>query len=592
MILVFGGTTEGRKAVEELEDAGNTFYYSTRFGDQDIPLVHGIALSGAMTGEQMTAFCRSHAIRLVVDAAHPFAAHLHRTIAKVTVELNLPAIRFERIFPKHYDARIEWCEYYDEFIKSVAATDVRKILVTTGVQSIEKLRTIKNVELFYRILRKPSSIDLAHRMGVDDSHLCYYGEETDRQLFDRLRPDLILVKDSGESGGFSGKVQAALDCGVRVVAVKRPPTPASFVVVNGPHGLRRMVERLLPDFYPLRSGLTTGTYATACSVGAATRLLTGEMPTQVNVALPNGETIGVDVAYGDNYCYAMKDAGDDPDVTDGLEIRATVERNSGKGIVIKGGIGVGRITLPGFDSGVGEAAINRVPREMIAGNITEQLHPDGGLTVVISVPDGERVAQRTFNPRLGIVDGISIVGVSGIVKPFSEESFVASIRKCVEVAKASGSTRIVINSGAKSERFVRTLYPYLPPQAFVEYGNHIGDTLRMAAGQGFEHITLGIMLGKAVKLAAGNLNTHSKKTLMDKSFIKQMLRESGCDDATIAQTDTMTLARELWQIVPDAKIKAFVNVVIAHCLTHCQPIVGDANLEILLIDENGTVHGC
>lgn len=589
MILVFGGTTEGRKAVEELEDAGNTFYYSTKFGDQDVSLVHGVALSGAMTGEQITAFCLSHSIHLVVDAAHPFAAHLHQTIAKVTAELGIPTIRYERIYPQHYDPRIEWCEDYDNFIKRITLSNIRKILVTTGVQSIEKLRTINNTELFFRILNKQSSIDLAHRLGVDDNHLCYYGEETDEQLFARLCPDLILVKDSGESGGFSGKVQTAFDCGIRVVALKRPAIPSSFAVVNGPHGLRRMVERLLPDFYPLRSGLTTGTYATACSVGAATRLLTSMMPKEVSVTLPNGETIGVDVAYADDYCYAMKDAGDDPDVTDGLEIRGKVERNSGEGIAIKGGVGVGRITLPGFDSDVGEAAINRVPRQMIENNIKQQLHPNGGLSVTISVPDGERVAARTFNPRLGIVGGISIVGVSGIVKPYSEESFVASIRKCVEVAKASGSARLVINSGAKSERFVRALYPDLPPQAFVEYGNHIGDTLTIAAEQGFEQVTLGIMLGKAVKLAAGNLNTHSKKTLMDKSFIKQMLRESGCDSATIAKTNTMTLARELWQIVPETKKNAFCNVVITHCLTHCKPIVRDVNLEILLIDEEGTV---
>lgn len=150
-------------------------------------------------------------------------------------------------------------------------------------------------------------------------------------------------------------------------------------------------------------------------------------------------------------------------------------------------------------------------------------------SVTISVPQGAEIARRTFNPRLGIEGGISIIGVSGIVKPFSEEAFIDSIRKCMTVAKASGTDRVVINSGGKSERFVKSLYPNLPQQAFVEYGNYIGETLKMANELGFKNVTLGVMLGKAVKLAAGHLDTHSRKTTMDKAFIQLMLEESGCD---------------------------------------------------------------
>ena len=213
---------------------------------------------------------------------------------------------------------------------------------------------------------------------------------------------------------------------------------------------------------------------------------------QVPVVLPDGETIYVPVSYGDGYASVFKEAGDDPDVTNGLEIRASVKPSDT--FEILGGEGVGRFTLPGFDYPPGEPAINKAPREMIRKNL-EQLsiihscvpsgskRPSGSsgpLSITISVPEGKEIAKRTFNPRLGIEGGISIIGVSGIVKPFSEEAFIESIRKCMTVAQASGSERVVINSGGKSERYVKALYPTLPQQAFVEYGNYIGETLKIA----------------------------------------------------------------------------------------------------------------
>jgi cobalt-precorrin-5B (C1)-methyltransferase len=187
---------------------------------------------------------------------------------------------------------------------------------------------------------------------------------------------------------------------------------------------------------------------------------------------------------------------------------------------------------------------------------------------------------------LGIEGGISIIGVSGIVKPFSEEAFIDSIRKCMEVAKASGSERVVINSGGKSERFVKTRYPDLPQQAFVEYGNYIGDTLKIANELDIKNITLGVMLGKAVKLAAGNLDTHSRKTTMDKAFIQQMLQESG---VSIDISD-MTLARELWDLLSNGQKVDFARVVVGHCLEHCQPLVEKESLTILLIDDEGNIY--
>ena len=569
MILVFGGTTEGRRAAEVLEEAGSPYYYSTKTGEQELALHHGVRTDGAMDGEAMRQFIRKHAIRLIVDAAHPFAATLHQTIGEVASDMRIPVIRYERIYPPR-DPDITWIDDYSQ-----VPTDICSLLATTGVQSISKLKWLEaeGIKVIYRILNRESSIRLAHEQGASDEQLCFFEDETLPEA------DAILLKESGLSGGFVEKVKAAKARDMRIIVLKRPQL--SFVnTVNGPYGLRRAVEKLLPEFYPLHSGLTTGTCATAAAIAATKRLLYGETLAEVAVLLPNGETITVPVGYGDGYAYCVKEAGDDPDVTNGIEVRACVSPLSSAAIEIEGGDGVGRFTLPGFDYPVGEAAINKGPREMMRQNIKEHVR------ITISVPNGEEIAKRTFNPRLGIEGGISIIGVSGIVKPFSEEAFIDSIRKCMEVAKASGSERVVINSGGKSERFVKTMYPALPQQAFVEYGNYIGDTLKIANELDIKNITLGVMLGKAVKLAAGNLDTHSRKTTMDKAFIQTMLDEAGCQ----ADLEKITLARELWQAIPQDKIEDFCHVVLQHCLHHCSPLVPRASLTLLLIDDDGTIH--
>ena len=600
MILVFGGTTEGRRAAEVLEEAGNSYYYSTKTGEQELALHHGVRTDGAMDGEAMRQFIREHAIRLVVDAAHPFAATLHQTISEVAADMRIPVIRYDRIYPPR-DPDITWIDDYRQ-----VPTDIHSLLATTGVQSISKLKWLEaeGVKVIYRILNRESSIRLAHEQGATDEQLCFYhtGDDPigdsphviryashtgDSPQSSPQGADAILLKESGLSGGFVEKVAEAREKGMRIIALKRPEL--SFAnTVNGPYGLRRAVEKLLPEFFPLHSGLTTGTCATAAAIAATRRLLYGETPEEVAVLLPNGETIPVAVGYGDGYTYCIKEAGDDPDVTNGIEVRAKVEKATQ--FEICGGNGVGRFALPGFDYPVGEAAINKGPRQMIEQNLQSILSPLTSdlspLKVTISVPNGEEIAKRTFNPRLGIEGGISIIGVSGIVKPFSEEAFIDSIRKCMEVAKASGSERVVINSGGKSERFVKTMYPDLPQQAFVEYGNYIGDTLKIANELGIKNITLGVMLGKAVKLAAGNLDTHSRKTTMDKAFVQQMLQEAGIS----IDISDMTLARELWERMPESKRTEFACTVIRHCYEHCAPLLPNGELTILLIDDNGKIY--
>ena len=613
MILVFGGTTEGRKAVEVLEEAGSPFFYSTKTGEQDLTLQHGTRIDGAMDAEAMKAFIWQHGIRLIVDAAHPFASTLHQTIAAVSEECHIPFIRYERIYPPR-DPDITWIDDYSQ-----VPDDIHSLLATTGVQSISRLKYLeaRGVQVYYRILPRESSVALAKEQGAKSEQLCYY---EDSSVID-MDAEAILLKESGETGGFSEKVAAARTKGMRIIALKRPDLTHGelFPCVNGPYGLRRAVEHLLPEFYPLHSGLTTGTCATAAAVAATIRLTKGDTPKEVPVILPNGETIQVPVTYGDDYASCFKEAGDDPDITNGIEVRARVIESRGCGgtgvrgcektpasnksrtsvppcpralesVAIYGGEGVGTITLPGFDYPPGSPAINKAPREMIRHNL-EKLCTSVSLclkniSVTISVPNGAEIAKKTFNPRLGIEGGISIIGVSGIVKPFSEEAFIDSIRKCMTIAQASGTDRVVINSGGKSERFVKALYPDLPRQAFVEYGNYIGETLKIAHELQIKNVTLGVMLGKAVKLAAGHLDTHSRKTTMDLGFIRQMLQESGIS----IDISDITLARELWERIPSAQLDDFAHTVIRHCADYCNLLLPDGSLTILLIDDNGTIY--
>ena len=581
MILVFGGTTEGRMAAKVLDESGAAFWYSTRGELQDVQLAHGIRLSGGMEVPEMEVFCHEHDIRLLVDAAHPFAQALHRNVVELASRIGIPVIRYDRIYPPH-DSDLVWCRDYTDAIDQLEKHGIGSLLALTGVNTITRLKPYwQGHECWFRILHRDESVDGALRAGFPADHLVYYGTDDTPSLLARLRPQAVITKESGTSGGFAEKIEAARQAGVRVFVVERPAYPVADDVtvkyVNGPHGLRRMVEKLLPEFYPLHSGLTTGTCATAAAIAATRRLLTGEMPDQVPVVLPDGETIHVAVQYGEDYAAVIKQAGDDPDVTDGIEIRANVEKSDT--LEIHGGEGVGRFTVPGFDFPPGEPAINKAPRQMMRDNISENV------SITISVPQGAAIARRTFNPRLGIEGGISIIGVSGIVKPFSEEAFIGSIRKCVQVAAASGSDRLVINSGGKSERFVKALYPDLPGQAFVEYGNYIGETLTIAHEQGFNNVTLGVMLGKAVKLAAGNLDTHSRHTTMDKAFISQMLREANID----LDLSDLTLARELWDRIPQEKLQDFAAVVINHCARYCAPLLPNGHLTLLLITDTGII---
>lgn len=619
MILILGGTTEGRLAVNTLDESGSPFYYSTRGDEQEVSLHHGIRLQGGMDAEAMEQFCRQKGIRILVDAAHPFAEELHRNVATVGQRLQVPVIRLERIYPPRTACPVIWCAGYDEAVKKIQQSHPASLLLLTGVQSIARLAALwkdENIRCHCRILDRDSSRLLADRQGFPRERLCYYHEgEDERIVMEQLHPKAIVLKESGLSGGFKEKVEVATSLGIQVFAIQRPLLPPSFITVTGRHGLRRQVEQLLPEFYPQHTGLTTGTCATAATVAAVWKALDDNTPDTFPVLLPDGEILTIPARPTERIlsadgktvvasAFTVKDAGDDPDITNGMTIEARVTLHLSSAatsttplsIHIDGGCGVGRVTLPGLGIEVGQAAINATPRRMIENSIRHLLQSlpmrsnPVSIDVLISVPGGEEIARRTFNPRLGIEGGISIIGTSGIVKPFSTDAFIRSIAKSMEVARATGSPRVVINSGAKSERFVRAYYPELPPQAFVHYGNFIGETLKLADSLKVPRITLGVMIGKAVKLAEGHLDTHSRQVTMNRNFIISMAREAGCSKDVCTRIDGITLARELWDLIPASLLPTFAQTVIDHCYHHCAPLLPHGELTILLISEDGRIY--
>lgn len=278
-----------------------------------------------------------------------------------------------------------------------------------------------------------------------------------------------------------------------------------------------MEEFIVKGGKKLRLGYTTGSCAAAAAKAAAYMLLTGRRMEQVELATPKGIRLTLPVeeirTEADRVsCAVRKDGGDDPDVTTGSLIFAEVSRRDGTDIVIDGGRGVGRVTKPGLDQPVGAAAINSVPRQMIRESMDEvrRLAEDpGGLSAVISVPGGEALAKKTFNPRLGIVGGISIIGTTGIVEPMSEAAIVETIRVELRQRRESGAEYVLLTPGNYGSDFIRDGLG-LDPAIGVQTSNFIGDAVDLCRELGFRGALLAGHVGKLVKIAGGMLNTHSQ----------------------------------------------------------------------------------
>ncbi len=275
----------------------------------------------------------------------------------------------------------------------------------------------------------------------------------------------------------------------------------------------------------MRYGFTTGSCAAAAAKAAAYMLLAGKKKTEITIETPKGIPFNaqiLDIERSENVvsCGVQKDGGDDPDITTGALICATVSFVDGLGdmdeqphIIIDGGTGVGRVTKPGLDQPVGNAAINHVPREMITAEVSQVcrlLDYKGTLRVVISVPDGEEIAKQTFNPRLGIIGGISILGTSGIVEPMSSQALLDTIRVELNQRKALGYDYVVVSPGNYGLDFMKNTYNYNLDKS-VKCSNFIGQTIDMAVELGFKKLLLAGHIGKLIKVAGGIMNTHSRE---------------------------------------------------------------------------------
>ena len=302
----------------------------------------------------------------------------------------------------------------------------------------------------------------------------------------------------------------------------------------------------------LRCGYTTGTCAAAAR-GAAERLLAGQFPPAVRIDTPAGIPVEVELLEGTSgadwaACAVRKDGGDDPDATHGALIFARVERSEAPGVTIDGGPGVGRVTKPGLDQPVGAAAINRVPRQMIGRQVAQAMAEHrcgGGLRVTISAPEGERLAKKTFNPRLGIVGGISILGTSGIVRPMSEAALIDSLRLEQDMLAAAGATDIVVTPGNYGETFAREVLG-LGLRRWCTCSNYIGEAIDHAAGLGFRSLLLVGHVGKLCKVAAGVMNTHSR--------VADGRRETLCTHAALCGGDRETVKRLYRTITTDEAV--------------------------------------
>lgn len=277
-----------------------------------------------------------------------------------------------------------------------------------------------------------------------------------------------------------------------------------------------MEEYVVKQGKKLRLGYTTGSCAAAAAKAAAILLLSGKAPNQISLLTPKGIRLDLPVLeakWEDSKasCAIRKDSGDDPDVTHESLIFAEVSLTE-TGLEIDGGFGVGRVTKPGLDQPVGAAAINSTPRAMIAEAVQEVfrlLDYDGGMKIIISVPEGERLAKKTFNPRLGIVGGISILGTTGIVEPMSEEALVETIRTELKVRRAAGKDYVLLTPGNYGSDYIRDGLG-IDPDTAVQTSNFIGDSLEICKELGFKGAVLVGHIGKLVKIGGGMLNTHSK----------------------------------------------------------------------------------
>ncbi len=353
---------------------------------------------------------------------------------------------------------------------------------------------------------------------------------------------------------------------------------------------------------PLRSGLTTGSCATACSIAAAHLLLGNKQDSVVSITLPKGNTVELVInSYQLNdgvvKTSTIKDAGDDPDVTHGAEVYVELQLITQKSIILKAGSGVGTVTRNGLVLAIGEPAINPVPQKMIREHLQKialQYNYFGGFEVSIGVKGGEQLALKTMNPRLGIIGGLSILGTTGVVRPFSCSAYIASIHQGINVAMSNGYRHIAASTGNSSEVVIRDHYQ-LPEIALIEMGDFVGAVFKCLR-KNKEHNALDKLsicggFGKITKLAQGHLDLHSRASNIDLDFLAEQVNALGATNKLVAQVRAANTSIEVLTLCQNNKID-LANEICQLALSTARKIVPqNIELEVWAIDRQGIVVG-
>ena len=350
---------------------------------------------------------------------------------------------------------------------------------------------------------------------------------------------------------------------------------------------------------PLRKGWTTGACAAAASRAACEGLLTGHFPDPVSIVLPQGQRPSFALARaerGSDWASAgvVKDAGDDPDVTHGALVLASVRAGPPRsGVTFRAGEGVGTVTRPGLALAVGEPAINPGPRAMIARAIADAVDHCGGASdfeVTVAIPEGEQLALKTLNARLGIVGGLSILGTTGIVVPYSCSAWIHSIHRGIDVARAAGLDHIAAATGSTSEAAVKAMYG-LADTALIDMGDFVGGTLKYLRRHGVRWLTIAGGFGKLAKLAAGHLDLHSARSRVDIGELGALLDELGAPASAVARANAAASAGEVLTLAEGAGVKLAHAVAGRAREVVLATLAGGAAVDVVVFDRGGRLIG-
>jgi cobalt-precorrin-5B (C1)-methyltransferase len=355
------------------------------------------------------------------------------------------------------------------------------------------------------------------------------------------------------------------------------------------------------DRQGLRSGYTTGSCATAGAKGAVLAIIQRRLLDAVEITLPRGERVRFVLhscrRYSDSAaeCSVIKDAGDDPDVTHGAEIFTRVDLEPPPGLRYRAGKGIGTVTKPGLELAVGEPAINPMPRRMIRQALEEVLGntwDDVGVTVTISILNGEELAKQTLNARLGILGGLSILGTTGIVEPYSNSAFKVSILKAIRVARSNGCDHLVLTPGGRSETFAQQVFS-LPEESFIEVGDFVKQAMAYCRRNHPRLVTFGGFPAKFSKVAAGQLETHSQEGEVDFHFLAEVGTQAGLPPVLLNKIRGATLAREVfgWIKQESAGAEFFRLLCEAAQRSLATAAQGAFVSEAILFDFDGTILG-